>query len=176
MKKKVFRLCFIIFFLPLYFPWGSLRCQDFNTVNYTVKDGLPGSEVFDILQDRDGNLWFATDFGVCRYDGYEFKTFTTLDGLAENSNVVGFLDREGKPWFSGYTGGLSYYENGRVHGYRYNDSIRKYSNGLHVYGLCSGEDSCLTITASRMIMRTTRFLVRLSSLTSSSIRPIPAPA
>lgn len=36
------------------------------------------------LQDHQGYLWFATDNGVVKYDGYSFKIFTTADGLPKN--------------------------------------------------------------------------------------------
>jgi|AP82_1055514.scaffolds.fasta_scaffold240243_2 hypothetical protein len=54
--------------------------------NYGIEDGLPGLDVYAVLVDREGLLWFGTDgSGVSRYDGNEFKTFTTRDGLAGNS-------------------------------------------------------------------------------------------
>ena len=53
---------------------------------YGIEDGLPGLDVHAVLMDREGLLWFGTDgSGVSRYDGNEFKTFTTHDGLAGNS-------------------------------------------------------------------------------------------
>ncbi|MCD4695986.1 MAG: histidine kinase [Bacteroidales bacterium] len=110
-------------------PWIWINCysQEFYTKNYTVNDGLPSSEILDMLQDGEGYLWFATGYGICRYDGYEFKTFTTKDGLAENSNVIAFLDYLGRPWFSGYSGRISYYENGTVKTIQINDTIEKIS-------------------------------------------------
>ena len=42
---------------------------------------LPGS-IRHIFEDRDAIVWFSTDKGLVRYDGYSFKTLTTEDGLA----------------------------------------------------------------------------------------------
>jgi hypothetical protein len=42
---------------------------------YGMVDGLPEGYVRAILQDREGYLWFGTEKGVSRYDGY---TFTNL--------------------------------------------------------------------------------------------------
>ena len=95
--------------------------QDFHRIHYDVNNGLPSSEIFDILEDSTGYLWFLTPYGVSRYDGYEFKNYTTHDGLTENSMVVGFLDRKGRPWFSGYNIGLSYFDQGEIKPYRFND-------------------------------------------------------
>ena len=54
--------------------------------SFGVRDGLPVSVIWDMLQDREGNLWFGTERGgVSRYDGTEFITFTVADGLAANT-------------------------------------------------------------------------------------------
>ncbi|MCJ8272322.1 MAG: hypothetical protein MJK04_23335, partial [Psychrosphaera sp.] len=41
----------------------------------TIDDGLSMSALQVILQDQSGYLWFATQDGLNRYDGYEFKIF-----------------------------------------------------------------------------------------------------
>ncbi|NVJ61111.1 MAG: response regulator [Gammaproteobacteria bacterium] len=41
----------------------------------TTSDGLAGPLVRDIAQDKNGFLWFATAYGLSRYDGYKFKNF-----------------------------------------------------------------------------------------------------
>jgi two-component sensor histidine kinase len=58
--------------------------------NYGVNEGLPSSQVYEIIQAENGYIWFGTDRGLVRYNGYEFKTYTTNDGLT--SNVVFHLD------------------------------------------------------------------------------------
>ena len=40
-----------------------------------IKDGLPSNAVRNIVQDKDGFLWFGTDNGLCRYDGYTVQAF-----------------------------------------------------------------------------------------------------
>ena len=58
--------------------------QDYSYINYNMRDGLAGSVVYDALQDKDGFMWFATENGLSRFDGKDFKTFTTRDGLPDN--------------------------------------------------------------------------------------------
>ncbi|WP_430817825.1 ATP-binding protein [Carboxylicivirga sp. RSCT41] len=47
----------------------------YHTTHLTSNEGLPHSLVFDIQQTNDGFIWLATNNGLGRYDGYEFKTF-----------------------------------------------------------------------------------------------------
>ena len=76
---------------------------------YDVTDGLPNGIVFDILQGREGQLWIATQGGVCCYDGQTWTTFTTRDGLAHNWVWSTLEDREGHLWFA-TQGGVSRYD------------------------------------------------------------------
>ncbi|NRA10467.1 MAG: LytTR family transcriptional regulator DNA-binding domain-containing protein [Crocinitomicaceae bacterium] len=79
---------FLLFFLPLF-----ANAQELNFINYSTKDGLSSSEVYDIYQDVNGLMWFATDAGISSYNGYEFKTFGLEDGLT-GLTVFDFVPQE----------------------------------------------------------------------------------
>ena len=49
---------------------------DVSVRNITMNDGLPTNAVRSIVQDKFGFVWFGTDNGLCRYDGYGVQTFT----------------------------------------------------------------------------------------------------
>ena len=82
--------------------------------HFTADDGLPSSEVYDIIQDRQGYLWFSTDNGVSRYNGYVFENFGALQGLTEP--VIFYLqeDREGRIWMQAMSGKLYFFEKDRI--------------------------------------------------------------
>lgn len=48
---------------------------------YTTADGLAQNSVNRIMRDSRGFLWFCTDEGLSRFDGYTFTNYTTADGL-----------------------------------------------------------------------------------------------
>jgi len=73
-------------------------------------NGLPDNWVHWMLQDRDGNLWFATESGASRYDGRDLTTFTTKDGLAHEVVISMLQDRNGYFWFATWGGGVSRYD------------------------------------------------------------------
>jgi ligand-binding sensor domain-containing protein/signal transduction histidine kinase/CheY-like chemotaxis protein len=90
---------------------GASRYDGKEITTLEVKE-LKGAYVAAILEDRAGNLWVSTlSKGVCKYDGKEVKTFTTEDGLVDNSVLSILEDREGNLWFgTGWQGkGVSRY-------------------------------------------------------------------
>ena len=42
-------------------------------------DGLSGNTVYDIVQDKYGFVWMGAAYGLCRYDGYSFVNFYSLN-------------------------------------------------------------------------------------------------
>ncbi|MDP1817953.1 MAG: two-component regulator propeller domain-containing protein, partial [Leadbetterella sp.] len=79
----------------------------------TASDGLSQGYVNDILQDRDGFMWFATKDGLSRYDGYQFKVYThdSYDPSSISSNTINYLyeDSKGRIWICTDDNGLSIY-------------------------------------------------------------------
>lgn len=49
--------------------------DDYSYRNITMNDGLAANAVRNIVQDKDGYIWFGTDNGLCRYDGKRVLPF-----------------------------------------------------------------------------------------------------
>lgn len=80
-------LVIFIFWLLLLLPSGS-KAQSYliNTQHLSIEDGLSNRFVRSIYQDSRGFIWIATNYGLNRYDGYEFTLFTKEEqGLRSNS-------------------------------------------------------------------------------------------
>jgi ligand-binding sensor domain-containing protein len=71
---------------------------------------LGRTNVTTIFQDNQGNLWFGSNVGVTRYDGSNWETFTTEDGLADNYVVAITQDTQGNMWFGTWNDGTSRYD------------------------------------------------------------------
>lgn len=102
-----------------------LFSQEPNFINFNQEQGVPSSEVYHSIQDSRGYMWFATDRGVCRYDGYRFKTFNARNGMIDEVIFELFEDYKGRIWFVGLSGRLSYFFNDSIHEYKYNDALNK---------------------------------------------------
>jgi len=61
-----------------------------NFIHYTNKDGLSNPIIRSIKQDKYGFMWFATEDGVDKFDGYEFKTYR-FDNKNPNSLPDNFI-------------------------------------------------------------------------------------
>ena len=49
--------------------------------NLGINDGLSQSSVTCILQDKSGFMWFGTQDGLNRFDGYDFKIFKNISSV-----------------------------------------------------------------------------------------------
>ena len=75
--------------MSTYSPFGSGKGigrwhPEDGISSYTVEDGLLDNRITDLLEDRHGNLWIATQRGLSCFDGVVFRNFTTEDGLPCN--------------------------------------------------------------------------------------------
>ena len=85
-KFKLILFFPIIFFIQLY---GQSENSEFK--NISIDDGLSQSTVNCIYQDKDGFMWFGTDDGLDKYDGYTFTIFRN-DPAYENSLTNSSID------------------------------------------------------------------------------------
>lgn len=94
----------------------------------TVADGLVQGSVLDIEQDRSGFLWFATEGGLDRYDGFTFKHYRQERGNpnALASDFIRDLDvaGDGSLWIATDGGGISRWDpaTDRITTHRYSEA------------------------------------------------------
>lgn len=106
----------IFFYLlfPLLLWWGNLLfAQTAPPIKFkriSQEDGLSQNSVLCILQDRQGFMWFGTEIGLNKYDGYAFTTYKKdpqdLNSLSDDYISSICEDRSGLLWI-GTSGGLN---------------------------------------------------------------------
>jgi signal transduction histidine kinase/ligand-binding sensor domain-containing protein/DNA-binding response OmpR family regulator len=100
-------VCLLIFFTTICNSGSLSQSVKFN--HLTVEDGLSNNIVNTVIQDQTGFIWFATDDGLNRYDGYEFKIFRHNDNdsnsISDNSIWALMEDIKGNIWI-GTKGGI----------------------------------------------------------------------
>lgn len=97
-----------IFFLFIYVcssGQGNLKFR-----HLSINDGLSHSNVRGILQDRQGFMWFSTDDGLDKYDGYKFTVYKNdpndSTSLGHNGLWRIMEDRNGNIWAATWGSGL----------------------------------------------------------------------
>ncbi len=88
--------------------------QDISFKHLTTDDGLSNNQVLDVIQDKNGFIWLATDDGLNRFDGYSFKIYRHIQkdstSLSDNSLWCLFEDRDGFIWIGTKNGELNRYD------------------------------------------------------------------
>jgi len=83
--------------------------KEISEVNTNI-DGFNRSWVNDILEDKIGNIWFATHhFGLLKYNGDTFQEIDTSDGLPINNIISITQDEYGDFWLGTDGGGICQY-------------------------------------------------------------------
>jgi len=81
---------------------GKAQPTQLRFEHLTVNQGLSNHLIYAMLQDSYGFLWFATDNGLNKYDGYTLTTYKKIPGdttsLAGNSIPQLMEDRDGNLW------------------------------------------------------------------------------
>ncbi len=84
---------------------------DLNVIELTGMKEAPDRSVRSIIAGAEGQLWFASDQGVTRYNGADCTSFTTQDGLCDNTAFCLLKDASNRVWI-GTSNGLSCFANG----------------------------------------------------------------
>lgn len=91
---------------------GPLPTPQFR--RYQTADGLPGSTVYSVVQDKQGLMWFGVGVDLVRYDGVDFQTFSHHSddpaSLPEGSVYSLFADHDNQLWVGGFGSGLNRHE------------------------------------------------------------------
>jgi len=114
MNKKILKMKNVFLLLiPLFFFTIHTKGQT-GSRYFTLEDGLSQVITTDLLLDKDGFVWVATQDGLNRFDGQEFKVYTAskTDSTSLPGNLVYRLyqDSSGKIWVGTFGKGLCFYD------------------------------------------------------------------
>ena len=138
-QSKIVIVLFNLFWLSA-FQYNS-SAQSFETIHLTfnilnVSDGLSQGSVICSFQDSQGFLWFGTQYGLNRYDGYNIKVYLNnpSDTSSITSNYIISIaeDNAGDLWIA-TSAGLNRYDRKRKLFQQFlNDSTNNNSIGSDV--------------------------------------------
>lgn len=83
--RHLILLCFVL--LNTFAAFGKQPGSPFVVEHIGLKDGLSNNFVSDITQDKHGFIWIATDGGLNRFDGENFKVFSEKNTELKGNSV-----------------------------------------------------------------------------------------
>lgn len=110
------RIATVLFSIIMFAP-PKAWAEEMNSVRfqrYGVEDGLSQTTIRDLYQDQKGFVWLATQDGLNRFDGYEFRVYrsdpTNKNTIGDNHIVA--LEAHGKKgfWVGTQSAGLALYD------------------------------------------------------------------
>lgn len=104
------RQILIVIFFYFGFTFHLLgQGEKFYFKNLDHDTGLPSSEVYCVIQDHLGYIWFSTDRGVCRYNGDKLEVFNESNGLLDNTVFKICVDEKNRIWMVSISGAVFFY-------------------------------------------------------------------
>jgi signal transduction histidine kinase/ligand-binding sensor domain-containing protein/DNA-binding response OmpR family regulator len=110
MTRSVIAFIFFLIFPTALYP----QYQNIKFEHISVEQGLSHTTVKSIFQDRKGFMWFGTEDGLNKFDGYKFTVYrydpddsTTL-GFNEILGI--YEDKSGDLWIATTGGGLNKFD------------------------------------------------------------------
>ncbi|MER0438727.1 two-component regulator propeller domain-containing protein [Emticicia sp. W12TSBA100-4] len=99
---------FLIFYFIFCLHSSWAQNQKFSFTRISTNEGLSQSHVSAILKDKQGFMWFATEEGLNKYDGYRFTTYkhSHTDHSTLNDNYIYDIleDNQGNLWVATASG------------------------------------------------------------------------
>ena len=102
-----------LLFISLLIFYGNTKAQDskLQFERISLEQGLSQSIINTIMKDSKGFMWFGTESGLNKYDGYEFVIYKNnpFDSTSISNNLIQstFEDHEGMIWIGTGGGGLN---------------------------------------------------------------------
>jgi two-component system, sensor histidine kinase ChiS len=112
-------LCFIFILTFSIASFAQNNTHVFHQLN--LKDGLSEATVRTITEDKNGYMWFGTESGLNKYDGYDFTIYINGDSpysISSNNIKTVLNDSKGNLWI-GTRHGLNLYDHKQDRFYNY---------------------------------------------------------
>jgi len=150
-------------------------------VHYTTDEGLPSNTVYSIYPDAKGYLWLATDKGVARYNGTDFKTYGIKDGLPDNEIFSFREDYNGRLWLATFNGKLCYFKDGIFYNEKNTPWLKVPEDCKHIEKIEIEADSSVTFKfMSRIyllnIKRERKQLIPIGNICAAMLDTVPQPS
>ncbi len=180
LSRKFLLIIVSIFIFPLKFAFAqTYEYKNLTFQHLSIEHGLSQITVHSILEDNKGFLWFGTEDGLNRYDGYEFVVYRNNpndpNSISDNFVWSIFEDSEKNIWVGTNNGGLNKYDYSTNSFTTYLNNSKSGENNIRVIyedskqNLWVGSNSAGIFKLDR---NNNKFIKALENLNNFSIRAI----
>jgi len=124
-------------------PFFQANSQQYNFLNYTIDDGLPGSAINSIFEDSRGFLWVGTNSGLTKFNGKNWKTYSTPEEFSFANIQTIYEDKRANIWIGTKSNGLFLIDGVTVQKY----SKSKKNDNLNIVSICEDEEGNILIAS-----------------------------
>lgn len=140
-------------FAALFLFGNHSAAQNIILSELSTQSQLPSGEIYCNFQDSEGYMWYGTEEGLCRDDGYAIKTFRSDFHTPEliRSNIITCIteDKKKRIWF-GTKRGVYILDKTQYHIFPLaDDEIKEWS----IANIISTSDSTIWISGNNSILR-----------------------
>src|SRR5688500_13006682 len=111
-RRNQIKFLIVGLLIPVLNLYSQQNIVQFEHIN--LEDGLSQGSVYCLLQDQKGFLWFGTQDGLNKYDGYQFTTYrhNKYDSSSLSDNCINAIheDTNGYLWIGTLSGGLNRFD------------------------------------------------------------------
>ena len=155
---------------------ANLHAQEYAYSHYDTRDGLPSAVVYGAARDKDGFMWFATETGLSRFDGTQFRNFTIDDGLPDNEVLRVYVDSKNRVWIMPFRNAICYYYRGRIYNQANDPYLAKVKLTSNVTTVIEDEQHNILMCEARAVylLRPDGSCVAYSSLNGNGVSGVQA--
>lgn len=96
--------------------------------NYSTENSLPTNTFYTVFQDSKGFLWFGSQYGPIRFNGYTWEQFPAKEDINFISVFHFDEDEEGRIWMNTLYGNLSFLREDSIFRWKQNSHIITHRN------------------------------------------------
>lgn len=127
-SSQLYSLCLLLLIFALNSSKMDAQVTDLSFEHILSDKGLSQNTIHSVIQDREGFIWFATEDGLDKYDGYNFTVYKNdihdKNSISDNFIWTIFEDKSGILWIGTNSGGLS----------KFNRNTEKFVNYKNIPG------------------------------------------
>ncbi|UZR97426.1 ligand-binding sensor domain-containing protein [Chondrinema litorale] len=175
MKKSIPRYLYSSFFTLVFFVISVPRFaqKNYSLQQENIPEELTNKYITSILQDKYGYMWFGTNMGLLKYNGYSIKTYqlplidTTEMDSQRNITVTSLSEaNNGNIWVGGLHGEIALFDrkNNRLVPFDMNHKSRNFYSGKPTFRSPS-DSSIITVADSLHALNNPDSMITSGSIT-----------